>query len=277
MTTYKLPTDEELEEMSRCGVFARPVPPPSEAPGVAPPPDHDARTHRAAARNPSLPANAARDLASSPHTAVRVAVAESKHTDYFLLEQLANDKSWYVRRAVAANPATPLYTLAGILRAYADDEAPESSDNWRLRRVVATNPALSASLVETLAADTRIGVRAAAAAHPNMPAEQLVRLAGDKAVAVRAAVAANAAAPPEALRRLITSAATAFDEDRYMLVRVARHPATDSDTLRSLAELGPTGTTRDIWYAVIANPNTPPDIVTAALQSATASPEPMRL
>jgi hypothetical protein len=96
------------------------------------------------------------------------------------------------RWARARDPACP----PAVLQALARDPS------WRVRRLVARNPASLPQVLATLAGDPDPGVRQVVASNRACPPGALEQLAGDPNEWVRWAVARNPASPPGALGRL---------------------------------------------------------------------------
>ena len=236
------------------------------------PPDRDSEvTLGGAARNPNISLGVALDLAECQYSSVRNALALNPATDPCLMEDLANDPSWFVRRATAANPQTPPHVLAGMLAAYNDKAC---RDNWKLRVNVAQNPALPPNLLTVLARDGRLQVRSAVAARPNLPLAAAMRLAGDKARPVRFQVAANPQSRPEALRSVYEGAISADPPDQPVCSAIADNPASDEQLLRDLAAYahdaataGPEWQWHDVRYRLASNPSTPNELIEAAVEA----------
>jgi hypothetical protein len=54
------------------------------------------------------------ELSQSPFPEIRTTIAKNSKTPTTILEQLAQDKNWYVRAAIAVNPNTPVFVLAKL-------------------------------------------------------------------------------------------------------------------------------------------------------------------
>ena len=184
-------------------------------------------------------------LAGDEDWGVRRAVAEHPATPAALLERLAGDKESWVRCAVAKNPATPV----ALLERLAGDK-----DRY-VRRAVAEHPAMPVALLERLAGDEDSDVRGAVAKHPATPVALLERLAGDEDRWVRRAVAAHPATPVALLERL------AGDEESWVRDAVAEHPATPVALREQLLER--LAGDKESWVrdAVARHPATPGALV----------------
>jgi hypothetical protein len=108
-----------------------------------------------------------------------------------VLEELASDKDWEIRREVAHNKNTS----AGILEKLASD------DEWKIRYSVARNHNTPAMVVEKLCMDKEWRVREGVAWNEKTSVRVLEKLASDRRE-VRYAVLMNKNAPLELVKRI---------------------------------------------------------------------------
>ncbi|WP_298617905.1 RNA-guided endonuclease TnpB family protein [uncultured Thermosynechococcus sp.] len=126
------------------------------------------------ARNRRTSPSELAQLAQDKDWRVREAVAEHPQTPVKELTQLARDKRWEVRKAVARNPQVPPEVLTRL----AEDEA------FHARYAVAENPKTPEGVLTQLARDERWEVRLAVAKHPQTPVQVLTQLAQNKRVSL---------------------------------------------------------------------------------------------
>jgi len=178
---------------------------------------------------------------------------------------------WYVRRAVAQNPNTPLDTLRLL-----GNEATEP--DWEVREAVARNPSTPLDTLRILgnkATESWWNVRAAVAENQSTPLDTLRTLgneATESAWAVREAVARNPNTPLDTLR-LLGNKAT--ESEGWVRLTVASNPTTPPDVLRLLGnkKTEPVGTVRK---AVAMNPHTPEDTLQRMSNAQTEPDEDVR-
>lgn len=104
------------------------------------------------AGDPATPADVLEVLAEDEHWGVRRSVSSNPSTPSQVLEALATDGEWAVRGNVASNPSAPLW----VLETLAKDGVP-----WA-RRTAARNPAVPLWVLETLVGDDDCDVSEAA-------------------------------------------------------------------------------------------------------------------
>lgn len=165
-----------------------------------------------------LPRPVALRLSVDPDPGVRADLAATSD-DPMVLANMASDPHTPVRVAVASNPAAP----RGVARLLSHDLEPEvraawantTDDRTALDRLVsreqvtfvrceaAANPLAGADTLDRLAGDPNPRVRLEAAANPSTRPDTLAVLTGDTDRRVRAGVAANSSlAAPDALQAL---------------------------------------------------------------------------
>lgn len=129
----------------------------------------------------------------------RCIAAEGTSTPGELLVELAGDRAYLVRRAVACNPAAPVQARLRLALDPSDDirelavEHPSvvRSEDWRDRYEAASVDSVSPELLAILAVDHHYFVRVAVARHPSAPAQTLAELAVDADPSVRRAAIEN--------------------------------------------------------------------------------------
>ncbi len=94
-----------------------------------------------------------------------------------MIEELAEDEDWHVRKEVAKNSRTPVEAL----RKLAEDE------DWYVRKEVAEHPGTPIEVLRKLAEDEVENVRYAVAENPKAPVDILRKLAEDEDWLVRSA------------------------------------------------------------------------------------------
>lgn len=110
----------------------------------------------------------------------KIELADNPKTLPEILERLADDDVWGVRRRVAYNPNTSLETLERL-----------SIDVYFVREGVALNPNTPPETLEQLANDGSSWIRRSVALNPNTSPETLDRLANDIDLDVRSSVTNN--------------------------------------------------------------------------------------
>ena len=170
------------------------------------------RTHSSTiSANPNCSIHLLELLAKDKDYDVRRSVAENPSCPVTLLELLAKDKESIVRRNVAYNPSCPIH----LLELLAKDE------DSRVRNSVALNPScpekLRISLLEHLAKDENSYVRLSVAENPSCPVHLLELLAKDEDRWIRHRVAENPSCPVHLLELL------AKDEDRWNRKSIAEY------------------------------------------------------
>lgn len=168
------------------------------------------------------------ELSLAPVFLRRRAAEES--ADPGLLQQLACDESYWVRRQAARNPALPSETLGLLQRAGATRD---------LRGFATPDPTLPPEEIESLLPRGKFSVQLAAR-HPSTPPRALAWLAGESRGSVRLAVASHPKAPETALGRLCS------DLEVSVRVAAASHP-TRPDGAIALLRRG--GASADLRFA----------------------------
>ena len=171
----------------------------------------------------------------------KINLLENNNASPEIIDELAEDEDWRVRKEFAENPKTP----AEALMKMAEDE------NCIVRNAVAENPRTPTEVLMRLAEDEDEEVRYAVAGNPNAPTEVLMRLADDEESRVKQEVANNPRIPVEALRKL------AEDEDKFMRNEVAGNPNAPTEVLMRLAEDGD----EYVRQEVANNPRTPIEVL----------------
>ena len=151
-------------------------------------------------------------------------------SDVKILNKLAENENYEVRRAVAGNE----YTSADMLVMLASDK------DWCVRSGVAWNENTSVDVLVMLAKDETSHVREMVAGIANTPIDVLAVLAQDEDYWVRRAVALNKNTPIEIL------AVLAKDEDEDVRKAVAENKNTSVETLAMLTK------DNDIWISETA-------------------------
>ncbi|MEG3895206.1 MULTISPECIES: hypothetical protein [unclassified Microcoleus] len=213
--------------------------------------DPDESVRQVVVNNPNLPLSIHLELTHDPSDRVRRALAtksSGRSTPVEILEQLANDKSDWVRELVAENPETPLEILVQL----ANDSSPQ------VKAKVVANRNTPVEILERLGLQERIfnknnpntpgSVLAAAAtrarsnSNPDplvdllkypvkgsqMPASTLEELATHRNTSVRLQVAEHPNTPASALEKL------ASDPVWYIRTNVCQHPNTSTGVLEAL-------------------------------------------
>jgi len=202
------------------------------------------------------PAATAEDLAEAirlhsaePH--YLASFARHPNLGYGHMAAFAEDDTWQLRCAVAANPACDPGLLVGLV---ADPEDAVAS-------TAARHPDLPRPALEAAASSQKPALVAGAAANPNAGPELLARIvAGNTRAKVLAAAAANRACPPEALNTLAT------DTRNTVRFATANNTGTGPDALVVLS-VSPESKVR---RSVARHRSTPP----AALARLAADPHP---
>lgn len=213
--------------------------------------DPDESVRQVVVSNPNLPLSIHLELTHDPSDRVRRALVtkfSGRSTPVEILEQLANDKSSWVRELVAENAETPLEILVQL----ANDSSPQ------VKAKVVANRNTPVEILERLGLQERIfnknnpntpgSVLAAAAtrarsnSNPDplvdllkypvkgsqMPASTLEELATHRNTSVRLQVAEHPNTPPSALEKL------ASDPVWYIRTNVCQHPNTPTGVLEAL-------------------------------------------
>ncbi len=135
-------------------------------------------------------------LGSSPFTfglEAKLAYASNPMTPPSILEMLAQDENWAVRRRLASHPALPPSASLALA-------ADPSAD---VRAELAMNPSVPAGVMPILVSDKDFLVRMALAKNPSLTTEIALLLARDANVSVREALAGNPRVASEILERLL--------------------------------------------------------------------------
>ncbi|MFB7906715.1 hypothetical protein ACFC1T_09835 [Kitasatospora sp. NPDC056076] len=156
-------------------------------------------------------------LAVHPAAQVRRAAAANEATPAELLTALLDDPEVMVREQAAAHPTTPGSAAARLV-----------GDHMMIRQALATHPGLPAGTYRRLAGDEIPWVRSNLARNPGIDAALMSRLAEDDGYDVRRSLAHNPAIPFDLLARL----AAAVRIGSTLLPRIAA--ATPAE-LRALA------------------------------------------
>ena len=172
----------------------------------------------------------------------KINLLENNNASPEIIDELAEDEDWRVRKEVAKNSRAPVEAL----RKFTEDK------NVWVRKEVAKNPRTPAEILMKLAEDENGLVRMEVVDNPKAPVELLRKLAEDGEEYVRRELVENPNTPVDILMRLTA------DENKDVRKEVARNPRTPVETLRKLAEDGD----KYVKEAVTNNPNTPVDILT---------------
>ena len=194
------------------------------------------RVRAEAVANPALCAEKAAGCAGDRAQGVRAAVA-ARAVGPDVLDVLATDPKWTVRRAVAYNSNT----RPGVLRVLATDDCDE------VRAAVAFHRDTPPETLKKLAGDDYRWVRDNLASNTSAPAEMLWTLTGDEDLYVRETAAENAAMAPERLQAL------AVHRDWRLRAAAALNPAMPQELLEMLAG----DDDSDVRRCVCDNDNTP--------------------
>lgn len=195
-----------------------------------------------AVANPALCVELAAGCAGDRAQGVRAKVA-ARAVGPDVLDVLATDAKWVVRRAVAYNSRT----RPGVLEVLAGDGCGE------VRAAVAFHRDTPAGTLEKLAGDDYRWVRDSLASNPSTPAETLWTLIGDEDSYVRETAAEHAAMAPERLQTL------AVHQDRELRAAAALNPAMPQELLETLAG----DDDSDVRRCVCHNNNTPHHVLDA--------------
>ena len=152
----------------------------------------------------------------------KINLLENNNASPEIIDELAEDEDWRVRKEVAKNPKAPVEAL----RKFTEDK------NIWVRKEVAKNPRTPAEILMKLAEDENGLVRMEVVDNPKAPVELLRKLAVDEEEYVRRELVENPNTPIDILMRL------AEDENKDVRKEVARNPRTPVETLRKLAEDG---------------------------------------
>jgi len=134
-------------------------------------------------------------------------VAQNVNVTVQDLSILAEDKSPYVRAAVAAHNRIPVEDLVKLA---------EDAD-WRVRKVVAANPNTPATVLARLTVDKNAMVRSIISQNPHTPSSALSEMKKDIDVYVRRGLAGNANTPVDLLIKFLT------DDDAVVRQAVRRN------------------------------------------------------
>ena len=201
----------------------------------------------------------------------KVRAASSFDTPAEILEELAYDDDWFIRKLVALHPFTPVYVIAQLavdqnnevrfavsenfrkppwVDVRFSEEPDECNKEWVKYIVEAHDPETSPSRLGVLAKSLDVDVRYAVALNPSTSAQTLERMSNLSATNywMRYLVAQNPNVSLNTLKSL------ANDSQACVRVAVAEHPNTPAGTLLQLID-DPASSVRD---AVLKNPNTPP-------------------
>ena len=149
----------------------------------------------------------------------KMALAHNSQTSPKILEQLAQDKSRFLRATVARNKSTPAF----VLRELADYSVVET------RKAVAGNENAPVDALKKLAKDKTDSIRLAVAENEKTHVDTLTKLATDRNNEIREIVARNWTTPASILDKLAKDKAIGVRQD------VAYNPNVSVDTLKMLA------------------------------------------
>ena len=107
----------------------------------------------------------------------KINLLENNNASPEMIEELADDEDWHVRKEAAKNSRTPVEAL----RKLAEDE------DWLVRKEVAEHPSTPIEVLRKLAEDEVENVRYAVAENPRTPVDILRKLAEDEDWLVRSA------------------------------------------------------------------------------------------
>ena len=107
----------------------------------------------------------------------KINLLENNNASPEMINELAEDEDWHVRREFVMNPNTP----AEVLRKLAEDE------DWLVRKEVAEHPSTPIEVLRKLAEDEVENVRYVVAENPRTPVDILRKLAEDEDWLVRSA------------------------------------------------------------------------------------------
>ena len=108
----------------------------------------------------------------------KINLLENNNASPEIIDELAEDEDWHVRREFVMNPNTP----AEVLRKLAEDE------DWLVRKEVAEHPSTPIEVLRKLAVEDEVeNVRYAVAENPRTPVDILRKLAEDEDWLVRSA------------------------------------------------------------------------------------------
>ena len=107
----------------------------------------------------------------------KINLLENNNASPEMIEELADDEDWHVRKEAAKNSRTPVEAL----RKLAEDE------DWLVRKEVAEHPGTPIEVLRKLAEDKVENVRYAVAENPKAPVDILRKLAEDEDWLVRSA------------------------------------------------------------------------------------------
>ena len=107
----------------------------------------------------------------------KINLLENNNASPEMIEELADDEDWHVRKEAAKNSRTPVEAL----RKLAEDE------DWLVRKEVAEHPGTPIEVLRKLAEDEVENVRYAVAENPRTPVDILRKLAEDEDWLVRSA------------------------------------------------------------------------------------------
>ncbi|MEO3860252.1 hypothetical protein [Acrocarpospora sp. B8E8] len=212
--------------------------------------DPDAERREKLAACPGLPPDVMETLAADSN--VRVVAELGLWTTADMAVRLAGHPHAEVRRAVAANEATPPAVLAALITGeglpaarwclVCDGEETPSPDLWepscdgshestvdQTRQAALWNPATPAEAVIGFADDPSMQLRWPLAIRPDLPPETYERLADSPEPVVRAALAENPAIPDHLVRALAT------DPSLDVRRNLAANPHVPLEVLTSLA------------------------------------------
>lgn len=254
--------------------------------------DLDSDVRWMVAGNSSTPPDVLVQLAADPEDSVRAGVAGNDVCPPDVLVQLAADPEEWVRRVVAENSSAPPEALAALASNSGERDSWVIEDVSEIDRYeVAGRSDAPADVLEKLATDEGLGVRAEVAGNDACPPDVLRILISDPDAWVRECAVSNKNLPIDALVNLaidhdpsVMNAARGHPRarsgpglrawqlcEKYLDSREAREQvsdeirgmsAADADLLRILANAGPPG----LRLVAAENPATPsgaPEYVTA--------------
>ncbi|MER5378062.1 hypothetical protein [Streptomyces sp. NPDC002553] len=243
--------------------------------------DPEVRIREKLAACPGLPPDVTERLAADPDVGVVVELALWTR-EPGVAAPLAAHPHTEVRRAVAANEATPPAVLAALLHGEGlppaercpvcdrrNTPGAQDPDDPRPHGLCPDDPrphglcpddrdASSDAACDGCHASASHDVRRAALANPATPAEAAAGFAGHPGHRLRRALAAHPGLPAEAARRL------AADPDPGVRADLARNPAVDETSMRRLAE----DEDMDVRRSLALNPRVPLDVLVRLARAA---------
>jgi hypothetical protein len=170
--------------------------------------------------NPSTPTSILEKLSISKNQNTRERAALSVNATPEILQELAQDFHYYVRRNVAANPKTPIAALTQLM-----------GDIDYVRSHLARNPSINDEILTHLAQDKYTEVRVAVAQHPKTSVSLLAKLATDNERRVRCEVVRNPNTPEDVITQLADDASEYVQNEVERLKRAKQSLSHQEDKL----------------------------------------------